>query len=284
MSGESANRVSKNVPAVDYANPPVVETILGIQFEPLREFSNAHGGLFWAQLDNNQWPSVTDATPLEAQFEHLAETEKWVAPSFALRVAENLPSRLMIRNKDDDRLIQLQNGRLHLNWLGHEGADYPRFERMLEEFQGISAQLAAFVKERNLGELRPNQWEVSYLNHIPKGTVWKDVNDWGFFRPLEAVKHISTRVLLETFHGEWHFIIPPNYGRLHVEWRHGRATKSSEELVALNLTARGPIRVGKEGPGVEHAWEGLRVGHDAIVFSFRDFMSEQANTHWGLKP
>jgi hypothetical protein len=273
--------VNKDVP-VDYAHPPVVETILGIQFEPLRDFSNAHGGLFWAEL-GDRWPSVNDAAPLEPQFEHLAETAKWVSPSFALRVAENLPSRLMIRNKANDRLIQLQNGRLHLNWLGHEGADYPRFESMLEELRGVEAHFAAFVKERNLGELRPNQWEVSYLNHIPRETVWKDVGDWGFFKPLESVAHTQARVKLETFHGEWHFIIPPNYGRLHVEWRHGKATKSSEELIALNLTARGPIRVAEDGPGVKLAWEGLRIGHDAIVFSFRDFMSEAANAYWGIK-
>jgi hypothetical protein len=271
--------VNKDVP-VDYARPPVVETILGFQFEPLRDFSNAHGGVFWAQL-GDQWPSVADATPLEPQFEHLAETAKWVPPSFALRVAENLPSRLMIRNKSDDRLIQLQNGRLHLNWLGHEGADYPRFEKMLEEFQGIGGQFAAFVKDHGLGELRPNQWEVSYLNHIPQGTVWKDVSDWGFFKPLEA--HVRTRVKLETFHGEWHFIIPPDYGRLHVEWRHGKATKSSHELIALNLTARGPIRITDDGQGVKVARDGLRIGHDAIVFSFRDFMSDAANAYWGLK-
>jgi len=42
----------------DYVNPPVVETILGVQFERLPAFKNAHLGAFWKTLDTREWADV----------------------------------------------------------------------------------------------------------------------------------------------------------------------------------------------------------------------------------
>lgn len=156
---------------------------------------------------------------------------------------------------------------------------------MLEEFRQIAERFAAFVASKGLGKLQPNQWEISYLNHIFQATVWNSASDWGFFRPLAATKDNPTTVKFETFRGEWHFVIPPDRGRLHVEWRHGKTHESAKELVALNLTARGPVRPsGQNGEiGLPVVYDGLTVGHDAIVSSFRDFMSDDANKYWGLK-
>jgi len=269
---------------VNYARPPVVETILGVQFDPLQRFSNAHQGLFWECLGAD-WPELTDSAPLEPQFEQFTEESSWVPPGIAFRIAQTVPSRLQIKNQDENRLIQLQNGRLHLNWLGHGGADYPRFEQVLTEFERIVERFRDFVVGRNLGEFRPNQWEVTYLNHIPQGTVWRTPNDWGFFRPLAALQDLDTPVKFETFNGEWHFVIPDNQGRLHVQWQHGKTRDPARELVVLTLTARGPLHFDPQDSQIDlrRLHTGLSVGHEAIVVSFRELMSDEANTYWGLQ-
>ena len=61
----------------DYENPPVVESVLGVQFERLRGFKNAHLGAFWTTLDKKEWPVVADAPPLPPQFERFTESAKW---------------------------------------------------------------------------------------------------------------------------------------------------------------------------------------------------------------
>ena len=52
-----------------YEKPPVVETVLGLQFNPLSAFTNAHLGAFWQSLGVEAWPTVTDKPPLPRQEE-----------------------------------------------------------------------------------------------------------------------------------------------------------------------------------------------------------------------
>jgi hypothetical protein len=138
-----------------------------------------------------------------------------------------------------------------------------------------------FVAREKVGDFRPNQWEVTYLNHIPKGTVWDTPNDWGFFLSLGAVPTIEHLIHGESFAGGWHFVIPEQRGRLHVQWQHGRKSEPEEEVIVLTLTARGPV-AGSEN-SVQATLDGLDLGRETIVRSFVAFTSEAANKYWGLK-
>ena len=178
-------------------------------------------------------------------------------------------------------MIQVQNGRFHFNWLGQsrEG-EYPRYVRLRNEFVWALQRLQEFVNDEGIGLLVPNQWEVTYLNHIPKGTVWQNPNDWSFFRPLAPVPTFEGLLEGESFGGEWHFVIPGEQGRLHIQWQHAlRAEPQLEELIRLTLTSRGPL-----GPdsSLDDVLHGVNLGHHTIVWSFRKLMSDAAILHWGL--
>jgi hypothetical protein len=110
-------------PFPDYDSPPVVETILGVQFDRLAGFKNAHLGAFWKAVDAGEWPSVSDAPPLPPQFERFDEGATW-GPGVQFQVTQDPSSRLQIKNRDGDRMIQVQSDRLHFNWLGQSGAVY----------------------------------------------------------------------------------------------------------------------------------------------------------------
>jgi uncharacterized protein (TIGR04255 family) len=146
-------------PLPDYEAPPVVETILGVQFEPLPGLKNAYLGGFWKTLDTAEWPTVSDAPPLPPQFERFTETFQW-APGIEFQLIQNPPGRLQISNRDGDRMIQLQNGRLHLNWLGEPGRKYPRYEKVREDFVWALQRFSGFLAAEKLGDFRPNQWEA----------------------------------------------------------------------------------------------------------------------------
>jgi uncharacterized protein (TIGR04255 family) len=266
----------------DYERPPIVETVLGVQFDALPEFKNAHLGAFWKSLEPEGWPSVYDAPPLEPQFERFSETGGWSKSSVELRLAQTMPSRLQIKNEPGDQMIQVQNGRLHFNWLGQAGGQYPRWPEVREGFSDTLSHFIEFVSLEQLGDFHANQWEVTYLNHIPKGSVWLTPDDWGFFNLLSRGPKVHDLIQAESFSGTWQFIIPEKRGRLHIQWQHGLRTQpQEEEVVILTLTARGPLPQGPDGFGA--ILQGLDLGHETIVRSFAIMMTDPANEHWGLK-
>jgi uncharacterized protein (TIGR04255 family) len=283
MPSEAATPVSSVTSRLpDYANPPVIETILGVQFDPLAKLKNAHLALFWDSLNRSEWPNIVEAQPVEPQFERFADGGEWVTRAVQLQVLKNLPNRLQIKNRVLDRLVQVQNGRLIFNWLGLTGSSYPHYENVREEFANAFRKFQKFLEAEALGELRANQWEVTYLNHIPKGTVWKSSADWGFFLPLGAVPTIPDVIKGESFNGEWHFVIPERRGRLHISWQHSKRKEPAEvEVVVLNLTARGPLEPSNSDE--KSVFDGLDLGHATIVRTFHDLMSSDANAYWGLK-
>lgn len=265
-------------PLPEYDRPPVVESILGVQFEPLGSLKSAHLGVYWKSL-GPEWSRVSDAPPLEPQFERFGASAAWGRLAFQLRLGQTPDVRLQIRN-DASRMIQVQNGRFHFNWLG--GAEYPRYPRVREEFDAALDHFRRFLAEEGLGEFRANQWEITYVNHIPRGTVWSSPRDWGFFRPLANTTGAAEGVPLESFGGEWHYEIAPQIGRLHIQWQHGqRSEPEGEDVVILTLTARGPARPTEEA-GLSLS-DGLDRGRDAIVRSFKALMSDEANRFWGLR-
>lgn len=273
-------------PLPDYERPPLVETVVGVQFDRVPGLSTAHFAAFWTTLDSEQWPTVVDANLLAAQVERFDESSKW-AKAVQLRALQQHPGcRVQIKSSDSDRMIQVQNGRFHFNWLGRGGGVYPRYESVRSEFSVLWTRFLQFVSTRYSIDLRPNQWEVTYVNQIPKGTVWNTPADWSFFRPLGGVPTMAGTIEGESFGGEWHFVIPPQRGRLHIAWQHGREEgdgqhEQPQEYVRLTLTARGPTEP-KYDP-LAAVLSGLDFGRQTIVRSFRELMSDAANQYWGLK-
>ncbi len=264
-------------PLPDYDRPPVVETVLGVQFEPLPKMCNAHLGAFWKTLPA-EWDSVQDAPLIEPQFESFTDVPNWGAIKFKL--SRDLSSRVQVRNAEKDRMLQLQNGRFLVNWLGHGGKRYPRYRQVRKAFDTELDRFSSFVSDAGLGEVRPNQWEVTYVNRIPKGTVWESPDDWHFFRPLREFAS-PNQIRLESFGGEWHFEIIDRQGRLHVQFRHVRAKDASTaEAIILNLTARGAVGTDENQLSLS---DGFDLGHEIIVTNFRALMSDTANKYWGLK-
>lgn len=267
----------------DYERPPVVETVLGVQFDRLAGFRNAHLGAFWNALGSSAWSTIADAPPLRPQFERFDEETRW-GSEVEFPLTQDPSSRMRIRNQQGNRMIQVQNGRLHFNGLGEHGGAYPRYEQVREEFVGVFRQFKEFVASKNVGNFRPNQWEVTYVNHIPKGTVWNSTGDWAFFRPLSGAPSIAGLIEGESFGGEWHFIIPPQQGRLHAQWQHAIRSSSEEEreeVIRLTLTARGPVR--EQDDHLQAVLEVLDLGRRTIVCSFQRLMTDEANRYWGLK-
>ena len=267
-----------------FDKPPVVETVLGVQFEPIGGLTNSHMGAYWAGL-KSEWPVVKNVAPLEEQFEHFGERgPSWALASLQIKITQDPSSRMVMTHRDEDRIIQVQNNRYLLNWTGgHKEQEYPKYNKFVRpEFDKAFEGFQDFVAEEELGEIVPNQWEVTYVNHIPKGSVWKEPDEWStIFSTSPMLRTPSSSVSLEGLQAEWHFEIMPQKGRLHIQMVSGRKKtgKEEEDLLVLKLTARGPIDP-QEGPTLS---DGLDIGHETIVCAFRDLASDKALDYWGYE-
>jgi uncharacterized protein (TIGR04255 family) len=258
--------------------PPLVETALSVQFELLPKFHNVHLGLFWEKLGSD-WPNVEDAPPLEPQFERF-ENGGWSFPALQFRVMQTVPARTLIRNSAGDKMIQIQNGRLGYNWLGAAGRDYPRYSVMRAEFLGVLNSFQKFANEKIKTDIVPDQWEITYVNHVPQGSLWGDLRDIErvFQRPPLPLVHPED-MKLDSINFGWSCEIVPKRGRLHVQIQHGTQPEAAgkKELFVLTLTARGPITEQKMDPCA-----GLDLGHATILRAFWDLTTEFAHEYWGI--
>ena len=139
-----------------------------------------------------------------------------------------------------------------------------------------------FLTEEGLPPIQANQWEVSYINHLPKGTVWNEVEDWGQLFEFHSVPPVEVnRCRLETFGGQWSYEITPRRGRLHIVIHHGMTSPTGPEIIVFNLTARGGV---KEGEGAVETFEaGLDLGREVVVTNFAKLVTKKLRDYWEQK-
>lgn len=269
------------LPTPKFSKPPVVETILGVHFVPMRRLKNAHFGIFWKQLKTTDWPHIDEAAPVSPTVERFGEGVPLELRNINLHLTtEAAPTRLRIRNSDDDRMIQIQNGVFRYNWLGHkEQNKYPQFGSVNRDFYSCYSRFADFARKENLGDIQPQQWEISYINHLEKGTVWKQPQDVASVFPnlLGSLPPLnSTGTPVESLGGQWCHLIGEQQGRLHINLKHARKADETEIFV-FTLTARGPAHSDEE----MHA--GIELGHQTIVFAFKELTSPAAHQYWEVE-
>jgi uncharacterized protein (TIGR04255 family) len=267
-------------PDIVFDRPPIVELVLGVQFAPLVQLTNGHMGRFWGQALEPEWNRASDALPVADQFEAFDAPSQWLVPNFQFLMRVPTPlSRLQISTESGDRMIQVQPTRFHYNWQKKD-AEYPRYRNVRAAFDAYFARFQQFARDAKLGALVPNQWEITYVDHIPRGDLWQTPADWHNVLPgLLAPEPNIEGVPLENVGGEWHFEIAPRRGRVHVNVQSGRNTDTAEPVLMLQTTARGAV-----GPPLAPDLNaGLDLGHEAVRDTFLRITSTQAQRYWGRR-
>ena len=95
----------KNLPK--YENPPVIELVCGILFEPLQKFVTPHFGLLWDKF-KDEYPIPKDVAPLPP----VVETFENSSATSRVRWEEfTLSPRIWLERQDGIGLIQIQKDR-----------------------------------------------------------------------------------------------------------------------------------------------------------------------------
>lgn len=271
-------------PTPTFENPPVVEFVLGVQFSPLTELTSAHFGLFWADLQRRgeEWAVPHDAPLIQDHFE-LFNTPLWKKrPQIPIRLEMGAqPGRCLFENKTRDRMIQVQSTRFHLNWRKTEGQK-PSYKSLISEFISSFESFCLFCKDAGIGEVIPNQWEITYVDSFPAGEYWSSPEDWdrvlpGLFGNLFQWKPLRLR--MEQRRAEWSFEIEPEAGRLHITAQSGRWAWDPRDTLLLDMTCRGPIIHGSP----DSVRQGLDMGHEVSVNTFLSIAARELQERWSPK-
>jgi uncharacterized protein (TIGR04255 family) len=242
-----------------YGNPPVNEVVCGMRFHPLDLFRIPHIGLLWDKF-RQEYPNIQHASPIAGS--------KGEIP---LDHVTGLPlPRVWFINKSDDQLIQFQSDRFYFNWRRRQDV-YPRYPYVISHFENLMDAVADVFGELGLGNLRPTEYELSYINHIPKGREWNTIDDlskifsdfiWGFRRDrfLPSPENVAWQAS---------FPLPEKKGVLAVNLKQAVRFEDKMPLFVFELTARGP----SDSPDKNGIRRWFDLAHEWIVKGFTDLTS-----------
>lgn len=261
-----------------FSAPPVVETVLSLQFDDLENYTDAHGGWFWKSFlsrVSGGWNRIVETNPIEQQKELFGDQVKWGAPQIRFQAAEPA-NRLQLSRDDDERMVQLQNNRLILNWKKGRSGKYPSYDALIDEFQQLFLLFSDFLKEAGFPPLRFNQWEVTYVNLIMQGELWKSEKDLGLiFKEWRLPRVPDTVASAESMTSTIRYLIGNNMGRLHCSMHRAKMPSEDNEALRLQFIARGPL-----DPNENNFRKGFDLGHETIVQAFAELTTESAHKIW----
>jgi uncharacterized protein (TIGR04255 family) len=264
-----------SIPKFD--RPPVYETVLGVQFDPLRGFSVPHHGLYWGTI-RGDYPNYEVHPPLSPAVEQFA-AEARKEGKVGIEVVSVPEVRTWFLNHDGTILLQLQKDRFLQNWRKIQESDvYPHYDELKPKFCREWQRFCQFLADVGIERPDVNQCEVTYVNHIdidlgPKsyGDLRKVISCWSgkcsgnFLSDPEAV----------TFNSR--YLLPEKRGRLHVSMQPVIRRRDAKEILRLILTVRGKPNSSELDVIIE--W--LDLGHEWVVRGFADVTTDEMHRIWG---
>jgi uncharacterized protein (TIGR04255 family) len=267
----------------DFAHPPVVEVVLGMQFEPLADLKMRHFGLLWRELFS-RYPQTEDLPPLQQAVERFGAGPQ-VSDGPKIELSESMPlPRCWYINDPGTQLVQVQRDRFVCNWKKQAREDeYPRYENIRDTFRREAEVFATFVERQSLGEINPNQCEVTYVNLIEPGPNWSDPGELGQVLTVFDPRY-SEPFLPEIEHAEigLRYVIPgpgpeDPVGRLRVNIRPVFRSHDGVPLFRLQMMARGqPL-----GEGLDGVVSFFNLGREWIVRGFAAITETEMHRVWG---
>ena len=250
-----------------YKNPPVNEVVCGMRFHTPDKLRIPHIGFLWDKFRAN-YPIIQHAPPIASVKGEISVDEATGIP---------LP-RVWFINKSDDQLVQFQFDRFYFNWRRRQ-SDYPRYGHVIKNFESVLNAIVNFFGEFELGELKPIEYELTYINHIPKGQGWNTIDDLPKIFSDFVWKQTKARFLPNPVNVAWQTAFPlqEKKGHLTVSLKQAIRTEDKVPLLVLELTVRGGIG---ESTNKEAIREWFNLARKWIVSGFTDLTTPEIQKIW----
>lgn len=266
---------------VNFSHPPVVEVVLGVQFESLTNLSIADIGLLHGEY-RSRFPNYEAHPPLVPAIERYDKRRSKVGGvQFSFNTGVELP-RSWFLNDDGSELIQIQPDRFVHNWRKTKDQSYPRYPSIRSTFESEMQRFSKFAAERDANGMVVKQCEVTYVNHIQVCNVWSDHSELGKVFTFCGSK-FGDQFLPELEKGgaSLHFVFDSDsghpLGRLHATIDSAYSVSDDKPIFTMQLTARGaPL-----GDGVDGVLAFLDMGREWIVNGFVSLTTDAMHKVWG---
>ena len=252
-----------------YDNPPVIETVLGVEFEPLHSWQIPHFGLFWNRIRRN-YQGCSVQPPLPEQVEKFGNERN----TLTINLSPHPNARCWFFDESNSWLLQIQNNRFLSNWK-KSGLSYPNYKRFHARFDREWSKFKEFLSVEKIGVPKLLQCEITYINHIEVDVnfdnleeifpVWRRLDEKGFLPQPEAVA-INTV-----------YIIPENQGRLYIAMEPVIRHSDIKAVIQLSVTAKVKIASNQE------LNQAIDLAHKWVVSGFTDFTSDKMQEFWMRK-
>ena len=249
-----------------YKNPPVNEVVCGLRFDTPDKLRIPHIGFLWDKF-RADYPIIQHVPPIAS-----AKGEIFVDQATSIP----LP-RVWFINKSDDQLVQFQVDRFYFNWRRRQ-SDYPRYDHVIKNFESVLNAIINFFAEFELGELKPIEYELSYINHIPKGQGWDTIDDLPRIFSDFVWTQTKERFLPNPEKVAWQteFSLPEKKGHLIINLKQATRTEDKVILLVLELKTRG---IG-ESANKEAIREWFDLAREWIVRGFNDLTTPEIHQIW----
>ena len=266
----------------DFENPPLTEVAVSIQFDPLSDIQAPHVGLLWAKF-RARFPKTEQHPPLSPIIEKFEPPSQ---PKTQLEISNVPPMpRCWFLNESGSELIQIQLDRFAHNWRKIERDDsYPRYKHIRTQFAEELEEFCNFLESENLGEFRPNQCEVAYINHIEANDIWETHSQLG--KILEVWKPGCNDDFLSEPENirvaTQHVFTNPDgapIGRLHISVQPAFSASNNAPIFVISLTARGA----PEEQSLQGILNFMDKGREMIVRGFTSITTSEMHKFWGRR-
>ena len=251
-----------------YENPPIDEIVCGIRFDPIKRLQSGHFGILWQRF-RSDFPRTEDQNLVgPVSEEDLGSPDKPPLP------------RVWFIHKNENELIQVQRNRFLHNWRKRRPDDeYPGYEKVVENFERYLSCFEEFLAEENLGNLVLREYELTYIDLIPKEHGWENPSDLAKVFP-NLLSLTRQSVLLNDVQGiNWQTIfgLPNNLGQLIVSIRNAQRIPDNQQIIYIESKA---VSSGSYKP--IRGW--FNTAHNTIGKFFSNLVSKEIQEKfWGRK-
>lgn len=262
-------------PLPEFRYPPVTETVLGVQFDRLPNFSALHCGMFWEKV-RNDYPKYSAMPPLGAAFEEFPDP---IEHQFSVGMEMNVepPCRYWLMDDSTTRLIQIQPDRFITNWRQVKGdEEYIRYVAFKPTFEKEWKRFSEFLRLENFSSPAINQCEVLYVNHVELNNVIPDVGAIDQLVKYWTPQKYEFLPRPEMISVTMNYVMPEERGRLHVTLEPKIRRRDRKVVLQLSLLARGK----PASSDLRDVLDWFDLGREWIVRGFAELTTKSMHTRW----
>ncbi len=267
----------ESTPLPAFERPPVVETLLGVQFAPLERLTGSILGLYWGQV-REAYPTAELKPPLGPAVEQFGPPTR-MQLQVGLQVVSEPVLRFWFIDDSSTQLVQIQKDRFLRNWRRMKPVDtYPHYDTLKPKFVEDWRRFCEFLERERIGAPQIDLCEVTYINHMPLGAGWETFGQ--AHRVVSPVKPPHTEGFLpepEMVQLSYRYVMGDKQGRLYIGLQPALRSYDAKEVLQLTLTARGK----PASSALEDVLAWFDMGHEWIVRGFADFTTPEMQATWG---